>query len=300
MTVAILCGLVGGYGLVRLLNGFLGRPPRHELGRHLPVRAVAARGGVALVAAAAAAGLTTWPVAAPLAAAGAVAAPRLYARWQRDQRREAQVPAVLAWDEMLRDAIAAGAGIETAIRATAHGEGGLEPPVAIAAELSVLVTRLDDGIALDLALRLFADDVDDAHADMVVAALLLAIKNQAGKLVEQLTAIADALRDEVNGREAIATERSRVRTQLVIIGLAICAGLGFYAVYLRSYLRPYGTVQGQIVLLVIGVLFAIGAAWLAHLARPFRPPRLLTPVAMAERLGAVAPAALALAPEVPR
>jgi len=300
VTVAILCGLVGGYGLVRLLNGFLGRPRRHGLGRQLPVRAVAVRGGGALVAAAAAAGLTTWPVAAPLAAAGAVVAPRLYARWQRDRRREAQVPAILAWDEMLRDAIAAGAGIETAIRATARGEGGLEPPAAIAAELSVLVARLDDATALDLALRLFADDVDDAHADMVVAALLLAIKNQAGKLVEQLTAIADALRDELNGREAIATERSRVRTQLVIISLAICAGLGFYAVYLRSYLRPYGTVQGQIVLLVIGVLFAIGAAWLARLARPFRPPRLLTPLAIAELLSNPDPIARSLGRQLSR
>jgi len=300
MTVAILGGLMGGYGLVRLLNGFLGRSRRATFPYDVRLRDIAVRGGVALVAASAAAGLTTWPVAAPLAAVVALAMPHLYTGWQRDQRREAQVPGVLAWDEMLRDAIAAGAGIETAIRATARGEGGLEPPAAIAGELSVLVARLDDGTALDLALRLFADDVDDAHADMVVAALLLAVKNQAGKLVEQLTAIADALRDEVNGREAIATERSRVRTQLVIIFLAICAGLGFYAVYLRSYLRPYGTVQGQIVLLVIGVLFAIGAAWLAHLARPFRPPRLLTPVAMAERLGAVAPATLVLAPDEPR
>ena len=59
MTVAALVGLLGGYGLVRLLRAALGEPIPSPLPRSVRLREVAVRGGAALAAAAVAAGLTT-------------------------------------------------------------------------------------------------------------------------------------------------------------------------------------------------------------------------------------------------
>jgi len=279
MTVAVLFGLLGGYGLVRVVRAALGIPVPSIVPRSVRLREVAVRVGVALGAAAVAAGLTSWPAAAPLAAAAAVALPRLYAGWRQEQRRKAQVPAIATWVEMLRDALAAAAGIETAIRATAGANDGPQPPAAIAAEVRTLVARIDGGWAsLEDALRAFADDVDDPDADMAIAALILAINHQAGKLVEQLTAIATTMREGLNGRERIATGVDRGRWQAVILVGFLTLGLVFEAVYSRTYLSAYGTAQGQVVLGVAGGLFLIGGVWLMRMARPFRPPRLLTPL----------------------
>lgn len=43
----------------------------------------------------------------------------------------------------------------------------------------------------------------------------------------------------------------------------------------RTYLSPYDTRAGQLVLACVGALFAAAFAWLSRLARPEPPTRLL-------------------------
>jgi len=283
VTVAALVGLLGGYGLVRLLRAALGEPIPSPLPRSVRLREVAVRGGAALAAAAVAAGLTTSPAVALLVAAAAIVLPRLYTGWRRERRREAQLPALVTWVEMLRDVLAAAAGIETAIRATAGGGDGPQPPEAIADEVRTLVARLDSAqMRLDDALCAFADDIDDADADEVIGELILASRHHAGKLVEQLTRIAEGMREWLNARERITTGLDRIRTQVVLLFGFLGLGLLFEAVFQRSYLSSFSTSQGQVVLGVACGLFIGGGAWLVRMARRFRPPRLLTPRALLE------------------
>jgi hypothetical protein len=59
---------------------------------------------------------------------------------------------------------------------------------------------------------------------------------------------------------------------LVIITFGLAVTL---LVFSPNFMRPYGTVTGQVVLIVIGALFA-GALWsLVLLGRPAAQPRLL-------------------------
>jgi hypothetical protein len=45
----------------------------------------------------------------------------------------------------------------------------------------------------------------------------------------------------------------------------------------QTYLEPYDSPTGQLVLLAIGGLFAGGFIWLARMTRPVRPERFLAP-----------------------
>jgi Flp pilus assembly protein TadB len=130
---------------------------------------------------------------------------------------------------------------------------------------------------LSTALREFANDVADPTCDLVVAALVLAAEHQAHRLGELLGILAQAARDQATMRLRVEAGRARTRTSVrVIVGvtLALAAAL---AVLNQTYLDPYDSAVGQLVLLAIGVLFAAGFIWLARMTRPIRPERFLAP-----------------------
>jgi hypothetical protein len=68
-----------------------------------------------------------------------------------------------------------------------------------------------------------------------------------------------------------ASVRSGVRT-VVIFSVAFAAGLALFA---RTYLAPFGSTTGQLVLLTVGALYASGLTLMVALARPPAPVRLL-------------------------
>jgi len=43
----------------------------------------------------------------------------------------------------------------------------------------------------------------------------------------------------------------------------------------RTYLAPFGSVQGQLILLIVGLLYGVGLTLMVSLARPPVPVRLL-------------------------
>ena len=123
---------------------------------------------------------TGWPVGALLAGVAAFAIPALLREDRAHAALVARVEAIAGWAEMLRDTIAAAAGLEQAIAATAP----LAPP-PIRDEVVMLAARLERE-RLSTALRAFADDVADPTCDLVVAALVLASEHQAHRLGELL------------------------------------------------------------------------------------------------------------------
>ncbi|MEY9937001.1 type II secretion system F family protein [Streptacidiphilus sp. MAP5-3] len=232
------------------------RPGRRVLG-------AAAGAGAGLV-------LTGWPVMAPLGALAAWKLPALLGPDRRFDERVARIQALASWTEQLRDTLAAAAGLEQGIRATAE-----LAPAPLRPYLATLVVRLDSCVRLPDALTAFGEELADPVADLVVIALIGAGGRQAGRLGELLTALASAARAQVTARVRTAASRARIRTATrVITATTLLLALAL-SVINHDYLAPYQTGTGQLALLGVGGLFALGLHWIAKIGSFPEPPRLL-------------------------
>ena len=253
-------------------NGTQDRPP--AAGRRsavwsttidVPAVAVAVLVGATCVLA------TGWPVAGPIGALAAYGLPRLL-RQTSGAVSIARIEAIATWTEMLQGTLAASAGLGQAIIATA----GLSPdPIRPATEH--LASQIQAGVHPREALLVFADEVGDPCADRVVCSLLLAFSSRAQRLGDLLHALAESTREEVALRLRIETSRASVRSgvrTVVVFSVVFAVGL---CVFARSYLAPFGTASGQLVLLLVGGLYAGGLTLMVALARPPAPVRLLGP-----------------------
>ena len=213
--------------------------------------------------------VTGWPVAGAIGASAAYGVPRLL-RQTSGTVSIARVEAVATWTEMLQGTLAASAGLGQAIIATAD----LSPaPIRPATEQ--LAAQLRAGAHPRDALLQFAESVGDPCADRVVCSLLLASTSRAQRLGDLLQALAESTREEVSLRLRVETSRASVRSgvrTVVIFSVVFAAGL---AVFARSYLAPFGSTTGQLVLLAVGALYAAGLTLMVALARPPAPVRLL-------------------------
>ena len=72
-------------------------------------------------------------------------------------------------------------------------------------------------------------------------------------------------------------EHARTRTSVRIIVATTSSFAGLLVVLNRDYVSAYDTLTGQLVLLAIGALFAVGFAGLAKIAAAAQPARFLVP-----------------------
>lgn len=272
-VVAAVLGLGTGVGLLLVITGWCVREspkPQRVTGRERPgggdrrlVRLVTA------VAVGVVTGVVTgWVVGAVLAALACWALPPVLGRDPRQARQIARIEAIATWTEMLRDTLAAAAGLEQAILATAP-----LAPTAIRPQISDLATRLGHGERLASSLRTLAGQLADPTADLVIASLVLAAEHQARQLGELLSSLAQAAREQASLRMRVQAGRARTQTSVrVIVGTTL--GFATAMVLLdRAYLAAYDSLTGQVVLLVVGALFTAGFAWLARIATVPEPTR---------------------------
>ena len=223
---------------------------------------VAASGGVVLA-------LTSWPAAGLITGVAAWIGPMLTGARRRRERLTSRSEALASWAEMLRDTISSHAGLREAISVTAR-----VAPAPIRAEVQSLAVRAERD-SLTIALRRFAADVQDPVADLIVAAMVIAAERQAQRLAELLSQIAHAAREQAAMRVRVETGRARTYASskaLVLITFGLAVAL---LVFSPTFMEPYDSVTGQIVMIGIGCLFA-GALWgLVQLGRPATAPRLL-------------------------
>ena len=227
------------------------------------------------IAAAAGAGtitwtLTSWPVAALLAALALWWLPRHLAPDRTVTAEADRIEAVAAWAEQLRDLISASAGLHQAIRASAG-----TAPAPIREDVCGLADDLTAGQDLDRALVEFAHRVDNETADLVVAALTMAVQRHAADLAALLGTLAEAARDRAAMLVRIQASRARTRTSVRIItatSLTMAAGM---AVLNGPFFAPLGSAGGQVVLALVGALWAVALWWLSRLAEPPHTERLL-------------------------
>ncbi len=227
--------------------------------------------GLVLAAAvgAACAFATGWPVAGLIGALAAYGLPRLL-RQTSGAESIATIEAIATWTEMLQGTLAASSGLGQAITATAELS-----PMPIRSATERLAAQIQAGIEPRVALLRFADDVGDPCADRVVCSLLLAFSSRAQRLGDLLSALADSTREEVGLRLRVETSRASVRSgvrTVVVFSVTFAAGLALLA---RSYLAPFDSATGQIVLMVVGGLYAAGLTLMVALARPPAAIRLL-------------------------
>lgn len=267
--IAVLAGGVG-LGLWIFLAGLTGRQvlprraQRTEPGRlaSLSKSTTGAVGAAVLTLLA-----TGWPVGALLSAGAVLSAPKLIGGKTARAEAVRRTEAIATWTEMVRDSIAAASGLEEAINATAS-----VAPAPIRPEVRRLVARLEHQ-SLTSALAAFGNDLAHPSGDLVVAALSIAARTEASDLTGLLSRLADAIRGEARMRIRVDVGRTQVRTaSRVIIGV-VAATIALLAVLNRDYLAVYAAPAGQLVLLVVGGIFALGGWLLVRMAELEMPER---------------------------
>lgn len=278
MTVTMALGLLGAglaVGALLIVTGVRGTTSRSVessrwqswLARHRDPKQVGWL--VAAVITGLAVGVVSgWVVGAILTALAVISLPRILGANTDYQRNLERIEAIASWTEMLRDTLVAAAGLEQAILATAQAS-----PAAIREEISELAVRLKRGERLASCLPHLADQLRDPTADLVISALM---PREGRQLANLLGELASEAREQASMRMRVEASRASTRTSvrvIVITTLVFAIGLMLLD---RGYLAPYDSAFGQIMLLLVGCLFAAAFAWLARIARLREPDRFLT------------------------
>jgi Flp pilus assembly protein TadB len=275
-VAAAVAGGAIGLGVVLVIAGSI-RTPEHARRRGGQVSASAfARshwqwGAAALVGFAVWA-LTGWPVAGLTVAIAVVGLPSLLTTGRTAARGIERIEAVEEWARRLADILSVGVGLEQAVTTSVR-----TVPDPIRSEVTTLAARLNARMPTEQALRLFADDLNDATGDLVVAALLLGHRRRGPGLARTLSSVADAVADEVATRRRIEADRAKPRTTARAVTL-ITIGVACLGMLNREYVEPYGTPLGQLALIAIVGMFVGSLVWMRSLTLGKPQPRLIASV----------------------
>lgn len=275
-----------GAGLVIIAAAFrapagVTTPPRFRV-MHRRLRAAATLGQRprrAGVAVAAAAGvlvwvLSGWAVAAVILPAAAAVLPSLL--WVPDAKRTIKrLEAMEEWTRNLAGVLTVGVGLEQAVISSLR-----TAPEAIRPEVAALVSRLRVRWNTELALRAFADDLDDATGDRIATALIVGSRSRAQGLAIVLERLAETVADEVRMRRRIESDRAKPRAAaryVTIIVLLTTVALAL----MGDYVAAYGTGHGQVLLIVWLGLYLACLLWMRQITAARPMPRFLGPAAKA-------------------
>jgi hypothetical protein len=272
MRTLVFAALAAGValGLLLIVAGLTGREifdTPSDYVRRVTVSSVLPRAALAFVAGLLALAATGWLVGGIMAAVAVFVLPGILGGKAARQRAIDRTEAIASWTEMIRDSIVAASGLEEAIVATAP-----VAPAPIAPEVRMMVRRLDHQ-RLPEALVAFGQDLDHPSGDLVVAALVIASRMEAADLSGLLSRLAEATRGEARMRIRVEVGRTRVRTATKVIVGVVIAAVVFLAIANRSYLTVYDSVGGQIMLAIVGGIFALGGWLLSRMAEIELPER---------------------------
>ncbi|NUO43071.1 MAG: type II secretion system F family protein, partial [Streptomyces sp.] len=199
------CGVAVGGGLALLVAAVRGLPakPDHEKQKAAEraselIRFAGQRGSLAAIVGLVVLLLTRWAVAGIAAGVLVFFWDRLFGGAAEERAAMKRVEALASWTESLRDTIAGAVGLEQAIPASARASAPVLRP-----HLDALVDRLRARTPLPDALQHLADEIDDASADIIVAALILNARLRGPGLRQVLGALAKSAREEVDMRQRV-------------------------------------------------------------------------------------------------
>ena len=270
-------GVAVGGGLALLLIAVRGLPakPDHEKQKAAQraselIRFAGQRGSLAAIVGLVVLVLTRWAVAGIAAGVLVFFWDRLFGGAGEERAAMRRVEALASWTESLRDTIAGAVGLEQAIPASARAAAPVLRP-----HLDALGDRLRSRTPLPEALQQLADEIDDASADLIVAALILNARLRGPGLRQVLGALAKSAREEVDMRQRVMAQRASTRRSVqIVVAVSVAFVLGL-SIFNRDFVEPYGTAVGQLVLACVCGLFALGFWWLRKLSTIETPERFL-------------------------
>lgn len=182
-----------------------------------------------------------------------------------------KLEALAAWTHSLSGLITTGAILEHVLTVSLRNA-----PEEIKPQVSNLVSRLNYRWAPPAALKAFADELDDATADIVVAHLLLAYKIRGGGLADALDDLASIINDEVRHRREIETDREKPRTTAKLVTLITTVSLTLMALFAGQFLAAYKEPLGQVLLSVYLAGYIMILIWMRRMTVGKPAPRFLT------------------------
>lgn len=270
-------GVAVGGGIALFLVAVRGLPvkPDHEKQKAAEraselIRFAGQRGSLAAIVGLVVLVLTRWAVAGIAAGVLVFFWDRLFGGAGEERAAMRRVEALASWTESLRDTIAGAVGLEQAIPASARAAAPVLRP-----HLDALVDRLRSRTPLPDALQQLADEIDDASADIIVAALILNARLRGPGLRQVLGALAKSAREEVDMRQRVMAQRASTRRSVqIVVAVSVAFVLGL-SIFNREFVEPYGSPLGQVVLAGVCALFALGFWWLRKLSTIETPERFL-------------------------
>lgn len=213
------------------------------------------------------------PIAGIIAGLAVVGVPWLFTAGRAEQRAIANLEALEVWTRRLTDLVRTGLGLTQAIIVSTR-----DAPAAIEPDLREFEAQLRAGVPILLALDRFAQALGDATSDEVIVALRLHATDRGQRLSDILDKISDNIAREVTMRREVWASRADPRlTTKFMTGLAVVTLVFLFSN--TTYMRPYGTLLGQVVLAACTVVFVGLLVWIRHLSQPRRVPRLLATTA---------------------
>lgn len=180
----------------------------------------------------------------------------------------ARVEAVGEWTRRLRDVAGTGAGLQAAIVSSAN-----TAPAAIEEPVRLLAARLQAGWNGRDSLLAFADEINDAVCDQIVAALLLHLRDRGDRLGAVLSSISNAAAKEVSMRKEADAERASARfsTRFMVIFTIVAVVIAGIS---GDYMEPYTSLFGQLMMALLAGTFIGLLLWVRSMSRPTPIPRL--------------------------
>ena len=169
----------------------------------------------------------------------------------------------------LSGVLTVGVGLEQALVATLRST-----PAAITPEVTRLVARLRARWVTEDALRAFADELDDSTGDLIAANLILGARRRGAGLSSVLEGLAESVAADVRARRQVEADRAKPRATARWVTL-ISAGVLVILAVSGSYVAPYKSPFGQVILISLLSAYVSTLVWMKRMAVGRNLPRFL-------------------------
>ena len=180
-----------------------------------------------------------------------------------------RLEAMEEWTRSLSGVLTVGVGLEQALVATLRST-----PAAITPEVTRLVARLRARWVTEDALRAFADELDDSTGDLIAANLILGARRRGAGLSSVLEGLAESVAADVRARRQVEADRAKPRATARWVTL-ISAGVLVILAVSGSYVAPYKSPFGQVILISLLSAYVATLVWMKRMAVGRNLPRFL-------------------------
>jgi Flp pilus assembly protein TadB len=180
-----------------------------------------------------------------------------------------RLEAMEEWTRSLSGVLTVGVGLEQALVATLRST-----PAAITPEVTRLVARLRARWVTEDALRAFADELDDSTGDLIAANLILGARRRGAGLSSVLEGLAESVAADVRARRQVEADRAKPRATARWVTV-ISAGVLVILAVSGSYVAPYKSPFGQVILISLLSAYVSTLVWMKRMAVGRNLPRFL-------------------------